>query len=142
MASPGIRHLNSRWRNTIFMLNSVLIPILAGLVLGFLAGLGIGGGSLLMLWLTVVLNTPYPTARAVNLLFFLAAAGGVSLIRLRKGKLNFVSLLPAILSGCILAAVSSWIGKRIDLNWIKKCFGVLLLITGIRELLYRPRKAK
>ena len=124
------------------MLNSVAVSILAGLVLGFLAGLGIGGGSLLMLWLTVVLDTPYPTARAVNLLFFLAAAGGVSFLRLRKGNLNFTSLLPAILSGCILAALGSWIGKNLDLNWTRKCFGVLLLVTGIRELFYRPRKAK
>lgn len=124
------------------MLNSVAVSILAGLVLGFLAGLGIGGGSLLMLWLTVVLDTPYPTARAVNLLFFLAAAGGVSFLRLRKGNLNFTSLLPAILSGCILAALGSWIGKNLDLNWTRKGFGVLLLVTGIRELFYRPRKAK
>lgn len=124
------------------MLNSVPVSILAGLLLGFLAGLGIGGGSLLMLWLTVVLETPYPTARAVNLLFFLAAAGGVSVLRLKRGNLNFKAVLPAVLSGCLLAALSSWLGKGLDLNWIKKCFGILLLVTGLRELFYRPRKAK
>ena len=124
------------------MLNSVPLSILMGLLLGFLAGLGIGGGSLLMLWLTLVLETPYPTARAVNLMFFLAAAGGVSVLRLKRGNLNFKAVLPAVLSGCLLAALSSWLGKGLELNWIKKCFGVLLLLTGLRELLYRPRKAK
>lgn len=124
------------------MLNSIPVAILAGLVLGFLAGLGIGGGSLLMLWLTLVLDMSYPSARAINLLFFLAAAGGVSLFRLKKGNLNIKSALPAIISGCILAALSAWIGKNLELNWIRKCFGILLLITGVRELFYRPRKAK
>ena len=124
------------------MLNTVPVSILAGALLGFLAGLGIGGGSLLMLWLTVVLEIPYPTARAVNLLFFLAAAGGVSVLRLKRGNLNFKAILPAILSGCVFAALSAWLGRGLDLNWIKKCFGVLLLITGLRELFYRPRKAK
>ena len=27
-------------------------------------------------------------------------------------------------------------------QWIKKLFGILLLITGVRELFYRPRKAR
>ena len=30
-----------------------LLTVFVGLVLGFLAGLGIGGGSLLILWLTL-----------------------------------------------------------------------------------------
>jgi len=124
------------------MLNSIPVSILAGVLLGFLAGLGIGGGSLLMLWLTVVLNFAYPTARAINLLFFLAAAGGVSLLRLRRRSIDLKSALPAILSGCLLAVLSSWVGKSLDLDWIKKCFGVLLLVTGLREVFYRPRKAK
>ena len=124
------------------MLNSIPVSILVGLLLGFLAGLGIGGGSLLMLWLTLVLQTPYPAARAINLLFFLAAAGGVSVLRLKNGSLDLKSVLPAILSGCILAALSAWLGKSLDLNWIRKAFGILLMATGLRELFYRPRKAR
>ena len=38
------------------MLNSLPICLVVGTVLGFLTGLGIGGGSLLMLWLTLVLG--------------------------------------------------------------------------------------
>lgn len=124
------------------MLNSIPFSILIGVLLGLLAGLGIGGGSLLMLWLTVILEVEYPTARGINLLFFLAAAGGVSIIRLKNGKLDPKNALPAILSGCILAALSAWLVKNLDLKWIQKAFGILLLVTGLRELFYRPRKAK
>ena len=124
------------------MLNSIPVSILAGLLLGFLAGLGIGGGSLLMLWLTLVLEIQYSTARAVNLLFFLAAAGAVSLFRVKRKSLDLKSILPAVLSGCLFAALSSWLGKDLDLSWIRKAFGILLLITGVREVFYRPRKAK
>jgi uncharacterized membrane protein YfcA len=124
------------------MLSSIPVSVLIGALLGFLAGLGIGGGSLLMLWLTILLKMPYPTARAVNLLFFLAAAGGVSVFRLKKGKLDLPSILPGILSGCLLAAVGAWMAKQLDLKWIQKCFGILLLVTGFRELFYRPRNAR
>jgi len=48
------------------MLTSLPVAVLVGLVLGFLAGLGVGGGSLLILWLTMVLQMPYPQARTIN----------------------------------------------------------------------------
>lgn len=124
------------------MLNSLPLQLLVGLLLGFLAGLGIGGGSLLMLWLTLVLQIQYPTARAINLLFFLAAAGSVCLYRFKQGTFRFHAILPAIIGGCIAAGVFSWLGKCIELDMLKKVFGILLLFTGLRELFYRPRNAK
>lgn len=119
-----------------------LLNLVVGLVLGFLAGLGVGGGSLLILWLTLFANTAPQTARAINLMFFLAAAGSVCLFRWRKGDLNFKELLPAIMSGCLTAGVCSWVGTKIDQSILEKIFGILLLVTGTRELFYRPRKAK
>lgn len=142
MASPGFGTSDSVWRGAIFMLNTLLLPLALGFLLGFLAGLGIGGGSLLMLWLTLVLNTPYPTARAINLLFFLAAAGSVCFYRSRRGRIAFKAIIPAILGGCVAAGICSWIGSTLKLDWIRKLFGILLLLTGLREIFYRPRKAK
>lgn len=124
------------------MLESMPVALILGLVLGFLAGLGVGGGSLLMLWLTLILQVPHTTARAINLLFFLAAASGVSIFRLKRGSIRLKTILPAMLGGCIAAGVCSWIGTFIDQSLLRKIFGVLLLLTGLRELFYRPRKAK
>ena len=124
------------------MLNSFPIAMLAGAVLGYLAGLGIGGGSLLILWLTLALGMEQPTARAINLMFFITAAGAVSVFRWKQGKLDLKKLLPAILAGCASAAAFSLIGQYLDVERLKKLFGVLLLVTGVRELTYRPRKFK
>lgn len=124
------------------MLNTFPVAILAGILLGYLAGLGVGGGSLLILWLTLVLHLEQATARSVNLLFFLAAAGAVSFFRWKRGTLSLRTLLPAILAGCCSAALFSWFGTKLDVHLMKKAFGVLLLLTGLRELCYRPRKFK
>ena len=51
-----------------------MVAILVGAALGFLSGLGVGGGSLLLLWLTVVMDRSQDMARAMNLLFFLPCA--------------------------------------------------------------------
>ena len=124
------------------MLNSPLIIIIVSAVLGFLSGLGVGGGSLLMLWLTLIVQVPQETARSINLLFFLPTALIASLFRWRKGKLSVKKTLPAMIGGVIAAALFTWISQQVSSDALSVPFGLLLLVTGLRELFYRPRKAK
>lgn len=124
------------------MLNSLPVCLIVGTALGFLTGLGIGGGSLLMLWLTLVLGVSQTEARAVNLLFFLPAAAISCLLRKKQGTLRLGKSLPGMVSGCAAAALGSWIAASLDTEMLKKPFGFLLLIAGVRELFYRRRKAR
>jgi len=124
------------------MLESFPMALAMGAVFGTLAGLGLGGGSLLLLWLTAVLSMPYSQARTINLLFFLPSAGITCLFRLKKGSLALKKILPAIVAGSVVAGIFSYIGRHIELSLLKKLFGILLLATGLRELLYRPRNAR
>lgn len=118
----------------------MVISILIGTVLGFLAGLGVGGGSLLMLWLTAIISMDYLTARCINLLFFIPCACISTLVRHKCGNLHLAMLLPSIISGCIAAAACSLFSYRMDLALLKKIFGGLLIVTGLRELFYKPKK--
>lgn len=120
----------------------MLIHILMGMLLGTLAGLGTGGGSLLVLWLTLVEGLDQPTARIINLMFFLPCAFVSGLLHWRQGKLPIKKILLPAIAGCVTAAIFSLWGKRMDTEQLKKLFGVLLIYTGIRELCYRPRKPK
>lgn len=124
------------------MLNAALFHIIVGAVLGFLSGLGVGGGSLLILWLTLIANVPQETARSINLMFFLPTAVISSLFRWKKGSLQLKNILPAILGGIVAALLFTWLSRHISSDALRMPFGVLLLVTGIRELLYRPRKPK
>lgn len=123
------------------MLESFSVVLGVSTVLGFLAGLGVGGGSLLILWLTLVLGMAHPEARVLNLLFFLPSAVVSSLFRWKQGKLEIKKVLPAIIAGCVAAAGCSLLSRNLDMEVLKKLFGGLLLITGVRELLYKPKKA-
>lgn len=118
------------------------MKLLIGTVLGFLTGLGVGGGSLLILWLTIGLGMEQSLARGINLLFFLPSALIACCFRWKQGVLDLKKLLPAIVSGAAAAAVFSLIGLRLNADALKKGFGVLLLITGARELLWRQETEK
>ena len=129
-------------RYQISVLNSIPTAVIAGIILGFLAGIGVGGGSLLILWLTLVVKLDPAVARIINLMFFITAAGSVSFFRLRQGSIQWKQIFPAVLLGSLSAAVFSLVGRYLDQSLIKRLFGILLLITGLRELLYRPRNAR
>lgn len=142
MVAPALGIIYYLGRYPIFMLNTWPMALLVGTVLGILAGLGVGGGSLLILWLTLVLDTPYSEARITNLMFFLPSAIIATFLRSKEKAISIKRIWPAVLAGCIGAALVSLIGKNIELALLKRLFGGLLLFTGIRELFYRPRKAK
>ena len=124
------------------MLGSISFIIIVSAVLGFLSGLGVGGGSLLILWLTLIENVPQEAARSINLLFFLPTALISSLFRWKKGNLRLRKVLPGILGGVAAALLFTWFSRYISSDALKMPFGILLLVTGARELLYRPRKPK
>lgn len=118
------------------------MAVIVGTLLGFLSGLGTGGGSLLILWLTAVIHMDYGQARVINLLFFIPSALIACLFRWRQGKLKFKTVLPAMISGMAFAALGSWLSTVLDTVLLKKLFGILLLAAGARELFYRERKFK
>ena len=117
----------------------MFLKALIGTLLGFLSGLGVGGGSLLILWLTLVLGMDQMTARSINLLFFLPAAMIAVLYRRKQGVLPIKKILPALIAGTVSAGATSLIGQSISTHLLKKGFGILLLATGFREIFYKPK---
>ncbi len=129
-------------RHPIFMLESVPVLILTSSIFAFLAGIGVGGGTLLILWLTFVLRYPPSYARIINLFFFLPCAIISSVFRWKQGCLDMKKILPAVISGCIAAAAGSYCSKFLDITILQKLFGILLLFAGFRELVYKEKKRR
>lgn len=115
------------------------MAVMVGAVLGFLSGLGIGGGSLLILYLTLAVGMSQMEARGINLLFYLPCAGIAAAMRWRDGTVNLKRIWPAIAAGCTMAAVLGLLGAGADSGILRKCFGGLLVVTGLREVFYRKR---
>jgi uncharacterized membrane protein YfcA len=122
------------------MLESFSVSVLVGTILGVLSGLGTGGGSLLLLWLTLMLGMDQETARSINLMFFIPSALVACLFRWKQGRLDIKKVLPAIIAGSIASGLFTFLSRDMDTTILRKLFGGLLIVTGLRELLYRPKK--
>lgn len=124
------------------MLENFWLAILIGSALGFLSGLGVGGGSLLLLWLTLVLGINQNQARLMNLMFFLPCAIIACLFRWKQGNLKIKNILIPIIAGLLGAVLGNLTGQQLNLEILKKVFGIFFIVCGIRELCYRPRKLR
>ena len=109
--------------------------IFVGFLCAALAGLGIGGGGLLVLWLVLVCGLEQHASQAVNLLFFLFSAGASMLVHLLRRRLDFrliAFLLALAIPGALLGTA---IGVRLDGDLLRRCYGAFLTVTALLSLL-------
>ncbi len=111
-----------------------LLPLLAGAVTGVLSGFGVGGGSLLLIYMTSFAGVPQNLAQGVNLLYFLPAAATALPAHIKNGYIEKKALFPAILAGLAGTALAAWLATALDVGLLRKCFGAFLLVVGAREL--------
>lgn len=110
------------------------LELLVGAAAGVLSGCGVGGGTLLLLYLTVVANVPTATAAGVNLLYFLCCspAALVGHIRRRMVSGRVFALTAAV--GVIAAVAAAYGRVYLPTDWLRRGFGVLLLYIGVKSL--------
>lgn len=116
-----------------------LFSLLAGALSGTVAAMGLGGGFVLFLYLTLFTGLDFLQCQIINLLFFLPCAL-LAVWRYRKNKLlQFPILLPMMLfgsAGVILGRLAAtWMGTQ----WVKWCFGAVLIPLGLKELFHRKQ---
>ena len=117
-----------------------ILSVFAGAVTGVLSGFGLGGGTLLLIYLTSFVGMEQTVAQGINLLYFLPAAATALPSHIKNGYVDWKSTLPAIGAGLVCSAAAAWAATALDVELLRKCFGVFLLFIGIRELLRKPEQ--
>lgn len=113
---------------------NVLISLLAGVSTGVLSGFGVGGGTLLLLYLTAFAGVEQHLAQGINLVYFLPAAAAALPSHIKNGYVDRSATLPAILAGLATAGLCAWVASGLDTGLLRRCFGGFLLVVGLREL--------
>ena len=110
-----------------------LIPLLVGAATGVLSGFGVGGGTLLLVYMTTLAGLDQHLAQGINLLYFLPA-------HLKNGYVEKGLLFPAISAGLLCAALASWAATALDVDLLRKLFGGFLILIGLSELFGRVKE--
>ena len=108
-----------------------IIPFLCGLGASVVSAWGVGGGTLLLLVMTLFLGVDQRTAQGINLLFFLPTAASALVCHARGGYLDKPTLKSAVPVAVAAALVGAWISNAVDVEVLRKPFGVYLLLSGV-----------
>lgn len=109
---------------------------------GVFASMGLGGGMVLIVYLTVFAGFSQLTAQGINLVFFIPIAI-ISLVLHTKNKLvEWKKAVPAVLWGTAAVIISAWLANRIEQSLLSKAFGIFLILMGLKELFFKSEKHK
>ena len=117
-----------------------LLPFLCGLGAGIISAWGVGGGTLLLLVMTLFLGVEQRAAQGINLLFFLPTALSALICHARQGYLDKPTLKAASPFAVPAALLGAWIATAVDVELLRKPFGIYLLLSGISLILPRRQK--
>ena len=92
-----------------------------------------------MLVMTLFLGVDQRTAQGINLLFFLPTALSALLCHRKNGCLDTPTLRAAVPIAVPAALLGAWIATAVDVEILRRPFGVYLLLSGISLLL--PQKS-
>lgn len=102
--------------------------------------MGLGGGFVLLIYLTAFAGMPQMEAQWVNLIFFLPI-GALSLWLHKKNNLIVKeAIFPSILTGIAGVAAGVTAAKFLGNERLTKIFAVFLLFIGLKELFFRDKK--
>ena len=117
-----------------------LLPFLAALGTGVLSSWGVGGGTLLLVLMTLFLGVGHREAQAINLLFFLPTAGISLFFHRKNGFLDKDAWRQAAIPGTAASLLGALAAVAVDVSVLRRPFGVFLLYSGASMLLSARKK--
>ncbi len=112
-----------------------MMEAIVGALTGVIASMGLGGGFVLMIWLTVFAGVDQRTAQGINLLFFLPIALLSLVFHLKGGLINKELVKKYLLGGVIGAVIGTIASNIVPVSLLRTMFSLFLLGFGVKELL-------
>ncbi len=103
--------------------------IIIGLISGIVGGLGMGGGTVLILLLSMFANIEQHIAQGTNVIFFVPTAIAAIFVFIKNKNIKFKVGIPV----CLWGLLGAFIGASISSNMEVGIFGIFLIIIAIYQ---------
>ena len=117
--------------------------LIAGFLSGIAAGMGLGGGTVLLIYLTLLTSVEQLTAQGINLFVFVPTALVAVIIYAIKRKIRWRLVLYMAPLGILGSVIGSLLLPHIPTNILSKTLGGVLIFMGVTRLFSKiPCKEK
>ena len=115
--------------------------LFAGLFSGIIGAMGLGGGAVLIIYLSVFTDMPQLKSQGINLLFFIPIAIVAVAVYGFKKQIKWKLVLKIAAWGLVGTAGGLLFTDLLGGDITAKIFGGMLILTGIGELgIFKTRK--
>ena len=108
--------------------------IVTGLISGTVSGTGMGGGTILILVLSIFLAVEQHVAQATNLVFFVPTSISAIIVSIKSKLIEWKIGITLAISGVVGAIIGANISSKMNVQVLKRCFGIFLAIIAIYEI--------
>lgn len=121
-----------------------MIEFLFGIASGTVAALGMGGGTVLILLLSLFTDISQHIIQGTNLIVFIPTSITAIYMNIRHKTIKYKIASVIIISGILGAVLGSLLSFKIENKMLKKYFGFFLILIAIFESysLFRQYKSK
>lgn len=121
--------------------------IIVGIISGIISGTGMGGGTILILFLSVFMNISQHKAQATNLVFFIPTSIAAIIGNINQKLIKWKVGINVAIFGSIGAGIGASIASKMNAQGLKRYFGIFLLFITIYEIysyaklyIFKPKK--
>lgn len=108
--------------------------VLIGVISGIISGMGMGGGTVLIVLLSLISSMEQHIAQATNLIFFIPTSIVAIIVNIKNKNINLKLALIISVSGVIGAILGAKISVNLDVQSLKKYWGYFLALIAIHEI--------
>lgn len=105
-----------------------MVLVLVGIISGIITGMGMGGGSLLILILVSFMAIPQHVAQSINALYFIPTSIVSIIIHARNKNINKKTAKRLLIPCALGSALGAYLTTFVKSESLKKYFGFFLLI--------------
>ncbi len=112
-------------------MNAVLLTLIVSCVCGIVSAMGIGGGALLLIYMSIIASIPQLEAQYINLIYFIPLASMAVIWHIKGRYVDLKVGTATVIGGALGAFLGVRIAFSVDVELLHRLFGLLLLIIGI-----------
>lgn len=101
---------------------------------GIFAAMGVGGGMILIIYLTFT-GIPQLAAQGINLIYFIPIAILSVIIHTKNHLIEWKKIIPSLICGTVFAVIGAFSAELIGSDILGRIFGGFILLIGVKELI-------
>lgn len=111
-----------------------MFEILSGGISGIISALGMGGGTILIVILSIFLGLEQHKAQATNVVFFIPTSITAIIMNIKNKTIKWDIAKIICPFGIIGAVIGAVISINLDTQTLRKLYGIFLVIIAIYEI--------